>query len=118
MRSRYPPPDDPAALHAALNDTLVFVSSDGEAARVFVHHHNVLDAATRTGVGHVVLLSGLDADVTSPFCYAYTNGHTERLLRASGLPYPIARRPLHRVPRRPDTGRCGTPTSSATTCGS
>ncbi|MFJ8582234.1 NmrA family NAD(P)-binding protein [Micromonospora sp. NPDC093277] len=93
LSSRTAPYDDPVALRAALDgvDTLVFVSSDGEAARVVVHHHNVLDAATRRGVGHVVLLSGLDADVDSPFCYAYTNGHTERLLRASGLAYSIVR---------------------------
>lgn len=67
LSSRTAPYDDPAALRAALDgaDTLVFVSSDGEAARVVVHHRNVLDAAIRCGVGHVVLLSGLDADVYS-----------------------------------------------------
>lgn len=93
LSSRTAPYDDPAALRAALHgvDTLVFVSSDGEAARVIVHHQNVLDAAMQTGVRHVVLLSGVDADVSSPFCYAHTNGHTERLLRASGLPYSIVR---------------------------
>lgn len=93
LSSRTAPYDDPAALRAALDgaDTLVFVSSDGEAARVVVHHRNVLDAAIRCGVGHVVLLSGLDADVYSPFCYSFTNGDTERLLRASGLPYSIVR---------------------------
>jgi NAD(P)H dehydrogenase (quinone) len=93
LSSRTAPYDDPAALRAVLDgvDTLVFVSSDGEAARVVVHHRNVLDAAIRCGVGHVVQLSGLDADVSSPFCYAFTNGDTERLLRASGLPYSIVR---------------------------
>lgn len=93
LSSRTAPYDEPAALRAALAgvDTLVFVSSDGEAARVIVHHQNVLDAALTTGVRHVVLLSGVDADLDSPFCYAHTNGHTERLLRACGLPYSIAR---------------------------
>jgi NAD(P)H dehydrogenase (quinone) len=93
LSSRTAPYDDPAALRAALDgvDTLVFVSSDGEAARVVVHHHNVLDAAIRCGAGHVVLLSGLDTDLDSPFCYAFTNGYTERLLRACGLPYSIVR---------------------------
>ncbi len=93
LSSRTAPYDDPAALRAALDgvDTLVFVSSDGEAARVVVHHRNVLDAATWCGVGHVVQLSGLDADVSSPFCYAFTNGDTERRLRASGLRYSIVR---------------------------
>jgi NAD(P)H dehydrogenase (quinone) len=93
LSSRTAPYDDPGALRTALDgtDTLVFVSSGGEAARVVVHHRNVLDAAIRCGVGHVVLLSGLDADVSSPFCYSFTSGDTERLLRASGLPSSIVR---------------------------
>ena len=93
LSSRIAPYDDPSALRAALDgvETLVFVSSDGEAARVIVHHRNVLQAADRCGVGHVVLLSGLDAALESPFCYAFTNGDTERLLRASGRPHSIVR---------------------------
>jgi NAD(P)H dehydrogenase (quinone) len=93
LNSRTAAYDDPAALRAAFSgvDTLVFVSSDGEAARVVVHHRNVLDAARAAGVGHVVLLSGLDVAPDSPFCYAFTNGDTERLLRASGLAYSIVR---------------------------
>ena len=85
--------DDPAALRDALRgvDTLVFVSSDGEAARVLVHHLNVITAAEHCRVGHVVLLSGLDVDLESPFCYAFTNGYTEQLLLASGLPHSIVR---------------------------
>ncbi|WP_433172999.1 SDR family oxidoreductase [Actinoallomurus sp. CA-150999] len=93
LSRRTAPYDEPEALRKALDgvDTLVFVSSDGEAARVVVHHQNVLDAAVRCGVGHVVLLSGLDVDLDSPFCYAFTNGRTERSLRASGRPYSIVR---------------------------
>jgi NAD(P)H dehydrogenase (quinone) len=96
LSSRTAPYDNPSALRAALDgvDTLVFVSSDGEAARVIVHHRNVVQAATQCRVGHVVLLSGLDVDLQSPFCYAYTNGDTERLLRASGRPYSIVRASL------------------------
>ena len=96
LSSRTAPYDNPSALRAALDgvDTLVFVSSDGEAARVIVHHRNVVQAATECRVGHVVLLSGLDVDLRSPFCYAYTNGDTERLLRASGRPYSIVRASL------------------------
>jgi NAD(P)H dehydrogenase (quinone) len=93
LSSRTAPYDDPAALRAALLgvDTLVFVSSDGEAARVVVHHHNILDAVTDSAVRHVVFLSGLDAALDSPFCYAFTNGDTEQRLRASGRPYSIIR---------------------------
>jgi NAD(P)H dehydrogenase (quinone) len=84
---------DLAALQAALHDvdTLVFVSSDGEGTRVLLHHENVVRAAVRSGVRHVVALSGVDADVSSPFCYAVTNGHTEQLLYESGCSVSIAR---------------------------
>jgi NAD(P)H dehydrogenase (quinone) len=91
LSSRTAPYDDPAALRAAFEGvhTLVFVSSDGEAAKVLTHHRNVLAAAG--GVAHVVALSGLDVAMDSPFCYAYTNGDTERVLRAGDRPYSIAR---------------------------
>jgi NAD(P)H dehydrogenase (quinone) len=112
LSSRTAPYDDPAALRAALNgvEALVFVSSDGEAARVMVHHSNVLQAATDCRVGHVVLLSGLDVAMDSPFCYAFTNGHTERLLRTTGCPYSIVRASLFAeffldLMRRAGTGR-------------
>jgi NAD(P)H dehydrogenase (quinone) len=93
VSSRNAPYDDPAALRAALTgvDTLVFVSSDGEAARVVVHHRNVIEAAVHCGVRYVVLLSGIDVDPDSPFCYAFTNGDTERMLHASGCQYAVVR---------------------------
>ncbi|WP_051426048.1 NAD(P)H-binding protein [Jiangella gansuensis] len=88
---------DPATLRAALDgvDTLVFVSSDGHAATVMLHHVNVVQAAADCGVGHVVVLSGLDVDVESPFCYAVTNGHTERLLASSGCAVSVARASIY-----------------------
>ena len=97
LSSRTAPYDEPAALRRAFTgvDTLVFVSSDGEAARVIVHHRNVLQAATDCRVGHVVFLSGLDVAADSPFCYAFTNRDAEQLLRASGLPYSILRAGLY-----------------------
>src|SRR5262249_34045121 len=63
-------------------------------AKIILHHQNVLQAAVDAQVGHVVLLSGVDADLDSPFCYAYTNGYTEQVLRGSGLSYSIARASL------------------------
>jgi len=94
--ARYADYDDPASLAAALRDVdvLVFVSSDGEAARMMVHHQNVVRAAGGARVGHVVYLSGVDADLASPFCYAYTNGWTEQLLATSGCGYTFARAAL------------------------
>ncbi|GAA4711461.1 NAD(P)H dehydrogenase (quinone) [Promicromonospora umidemergens] len=88
--------DDGPSLASALRgvDVLVFVSSDGDAARMMVHHHNVVRAAVGAGVGHVVYLSGVDADPGSPFCYAFTNGYTEGLLRRSGCGFSFARASL------------------------
>jgi NAD(P)H dehydrogenase (quinone) len=88
--------DDVASLRLALRgvDVLVFISSDGEAARMMIHHQNVVRAAAANGVGHVVYLSGVDADLASPFCYAFTNGYTERLLAESGCAFSFARASL------------------------
>lgn len=85
------------ALRAALRDvdTLVFVSSDGEATNVLHHHQCVIRAATDSGVTHIVALSGLDADLSSPFCYAVTYGHTERLLAGSDCRVSIARASIY-----------------------
>jgi uncharacterized protein YbjT (DUF2867 family) len=88
---------DPEALGAALRgvDTLVFVSSDGPVAEVIVHHQNVIRAAGDSGVAHIVALSGLDADLSSPFCYAVSYGYTERLLAESGCSVSIARASIY-----------------------
>ena len=76
-------------------DTLVFVSSDGPVAQVMVHHQNVIRAADASGVTHIVALSGLDADLSSPFCYAVSYGYTERLLAESGCAVSIARASIY-----------------------
>ena len=88
---------DPQALGTALrgSDTLVFVSSDGPVAEVMVHHRNVIRAARDSGVAHIVALSGLDADLSSPFCYAVSYGYTEQLLAESGCPVSIARASIY-----------------------
>jgi NAD(P)H dehydrogenase (quinone) len=76
-------------------DTLVFVSSDGEAAQLLIHHRNVVQAAVEGGVAHVVALSSLDADLESPFCYAVTNRYTEEILHGSGRAVSIARASIY-----------------------
>ncbi|WP_407317814.1 NAD(P)H-binding protein [Isoptericola halotolerans] len=88
--------DDLGSLESALYgvDALVFVSSDGDAARMMIHHENVVRAADTCGVGHVVYLSGVDVDPASPFCYAFTNGYTERLLARTRCGYSFARASL------------------------
>jgi NAD(P)H dehydrogenase (quinone) len=72
-------------------DTLIFVSSDGEATKVLAHHLNVIAAARECGVRHIVALSSVDADVDSPFCYAVTNALTEQAIRDSGCGFSIIR---------------------------
>ena len=97
LSSRNAPYDDPVALRSAFSGvhTVVFVSSDGEAARVVVHHRNVVQAATECGVRHLVFLSGLDAAPESDFCYAFSNGDTERLLVAGDIGFSILRASLY-----------------------
>jgi NAD(P)H dehydrogenase (quinone) len=71
--------------------TLVLITSDGDSASVLTHHRNIIAAAVQTGVSNVVALSSLDADITSPFCYAKTSAFTERMLIETGLSVSIAR---------------------------
>jgi NAD(P)H dehydrogenase (quinone) len=79
--------DDVPALTRALEgtDTLVLVSSDGEAERVLQHHLNIAGAAAAAGVRHVVALSSVDVDLDSPFCYARVNALTEAALARTGI---------------------------------
>lgn len=79
--------DDRPALATALAgvDTLVLVSSDGEAELVLQHHLNVASAAASNRVANVVALSSIDADVDSPFCYARVNALTERAFEDCGI---------------------------------
>jgi NAD(P)H dehydrogenase (quinone) len=62
---------------------------------MMVHHQNVVHAAAGNGVSHIVYLSGLDADPASPFCYAYTNGYTEGIIRDSGCGFSFARASIY-----------------------
>jgi NAD(P)H dehydrogenase (quinone) len=89
--------DDAAALRTALRgvDTLVFISSDGDATKVLLHHQNVIAAAADNEVAHVVALSSVDANIDSPFCYAVVNGDTEKLLGDSGCGVSIARASIY-----------------------
>jgi NAD(P)H dehydrogenase (quinone) len=79
------PYEDRAALTAALSgcDSLVFIGSDGEADRMLAHHANIIAAASSAEVGRTILLSSLDADPGSPFCYAHTYAITEQWARDS-----------------------------------
>jgi NAD(P)H dehydrogenase (quinone) len=89
--------DDRAELAAALAgvETLIFVSSDGEAAQMLVHHINVLDAAADSGIDRIVYLSILDVAPGSPFCFAPVHRETERMLRDRGIPHTTVRASIY-----------------------
>lgn len=70
---------------------MVLVSSDGPSEKVVHHHLNLIDAAVAAEVEHVVVLSSVDSDLGSPFCYAVVNALTEKAARASGLGLTVVR---------------------------
>ncbi|MFH9861719.1 NAD(P)H-binding protein [Streptomyces sp. NPDC017202] len=86
--------DDHASLVLTGVSTLVLVSAGyAEDDRVVGRHAAVLEAAVRDGVGHVVYTSLTTAGDHLGFALAHRA--TERLVRASGLPWTILRNGLY-----------------------
>jgi NADH dehydrogenase len=95
--------DDPASLDAAFEGASavihlagILVESPGstyEQANV-ASTRSVADAAKRSGVQKIVLVSATGADDTSRNRYYRTKGQAEVLVRASGLNYTVLRAPL------------------------
>ncbi|MFJ9615042.1 NAD(P)H-binding protein [Streptomyces noursei] len=86
--------DDHSSLDLAGVSTLVLISAGyAEDDRVVGRHAAVLDAAVRDGVGHVVYTSLTTAGDHLGFALAHRA--TERLVRASGLPWTILRNGLY-----------------------
>ncbi|MDB5973100.1 MAG: qorB [Hydrocarboniphaga sp.] len=81
----------PATLAAAVSgvDTLLLISSS-EVGQRSAQHRNVIDAAKQAKVKRIVYTSLLHAD-TSPLSLAEEHRDTERVLKASGLPFTILR---------------------------
>ena len=71
-------------------DTLLLISSSELGQRRAAQHHNVIEAAKRTGVKRIVYTSLLHAD-TSPLNLANEHRGTEAELRVSGIPFTILR---------------------------
>jgi NAD(P)H dehydrogenase (quinone) len=82
---------DPQSLAGALAgvDTLLLISSS-EVGQRLAQHRNVIEAAVRAGVKHLVYTSLLHAD-TSPLSLAEEHVQTEKLIRASGIAFTILR---------------------------
>jgi uncharacterized protein YbjT (DUF2867 family) len=77
----------PATLTPALRGvdrTMLISSADPVMLEV---QSNFVDAAATAGVGHVVKLSGIIADLDSPFRYARMHGEVERRVEASGMAF-------------------------------
>jgi len=77
----------PATLSEALRDVdraMLISSADPTMLEV---QSNFIDAAAAAGIEHVVKLSGIIADLDSPFRFARMHGEIERRLEASGMAF-------------------------------
>jgi NAD(P)H dehydrogenase (quinone) len=97
VRVRHGDHEEPDSLRDSFNgaDRLLFISApssdSGERKR---QHHNVVDAARTSGVGHLVYTSGLGADVGKEGGLADHHA-SQRAIRNSGLPCTIVRHPIY-----------------------
>jgi NAD(P)H dehydrogenase (quinone) len=91
VAARAAPYGEPETLTAALAgvDTLLLISSS-EVGQRLAQHKNVIEAAVRAGVKQLVYTSLLRAD-TSPLSLAQEHLETEKLIRASSIPFTILR---------------------------
>ena len=95
--------DDPGSLDAAFQGASAVIHLAGilverpdstyEQANV-ASTRSVVEAAKRSGVRKIVLVSATGADETSRNRYYRTKGQAEALVRASGLDYTVLRAPL------------------------
>ena len=83
---------NPETLDRALAgiDTVLLISSSELGQRRAAQHHNVIEAAKRTGIQRIVYTSLLHAD-TSPLTLADGHRGTEAELRESGIPFTLLR---------------------------
>jgi uncharacterized protein YbjT (DUF2867 family) len=95
--------DDPASLNAAFQEASAIIhlagilveSPDSTYERANVESTRaVVDAAKRSGVQKIVLVSATGADETSGNRYYRTKGQAESLVRRSGLNFTVLRAPL------------------------
>jgi uncharacterized protein YbjT (DUF2867 family) len=95
--------DDPASLDAAFQGASAVIHLAGilvESPESTYERANVestravMEAAKRTGVQKIVLVSATGADETSRNRYYRTKGQAESLVRGSGLDYTVLRAPL------------------------
>lgn len=78
---------DPASLDAALDGVERVFLLSSPSRRTAELHGNLVDAARRAGVRHVVRVSALGADADSPSELLRGHGEAERYLEGSGVAY-------------------------------
>lgn len=81
----------PKAFAGALR--LVLVPTDGPAALRIQRHGNAIRAAVAAGVGHVLYVGGLEADMAPATPFSRVHRDTEALLADSTLPHTVLRCP-------------------------
>jgi NAD(P)H dehydrogenase (quinone) len=88
---------DPASLDAAFQgiDRLLFISTSALGEERMLHHRNVVEAARRAGVGHIVYTSVIKPSASAKFAASPGHFHTEALIRESGIPYTFFRNNLY-----------------------
>ncbi|MER6678901.1 SDR family oxidoreductase [Streptomyces sp. NPDC000983] len=88
--------DDPGAVARALrpSDHVLMVSASETPDRV-QQHRTFIDAAAAAGVAHLVYISFYGAASDATFTLARDHWHTERHLRASGIPFTFLRDNLY-----------------------
>jgi uncharacterized protein YbjT (DUF2867 family) len=81
----------PGTLTAALDgiDTVVLISSADD--RMVEAQGNLIDAASAAGVNHIVKVSGLGADLNSPFRFGRYHAQVEHHLQAAGVGWTLLR---------------------------
>ena len=88
---------DEPSLEAAFRgvDKLLFISTSVVGEERMVHHRNVVSAATRARVKHIVYTSVIAPSATAKFAASPGHFATEQLILDSGIPYTFFRNNLY-----------------------
>jgi NAD(P)H dehydrogenase (quinone) len=88
---------DAASLESAFSqiDTLLFISSSSLGEERVLHHTNVVNAARKAGVGHIIYTSVVKPSATAKFAASPGHFYTEQIIRESGIPHTFFRNNLY-----------------------
>jgi NAD(P)H dehydrogenase (quinone) len=88
---------DAASLEAAFQgiERLLFISTSALGEERMLHHRNVVEAARRARVGHIIYTSVVKPSATAKFAASPGHFHTEALIRDSGIAHTFFRNNLY-----------------------